>query len=200
MPGQRRSRCKAKHLAANGFDAQIRQRFICSAKLGTPRTCGNDHLAGGNEATASFNTSNSVVFDPERCDGGVRLQAHAEPFICSCERPEQTAILHLRVQRKLESCTHVFVNGAGLTGPTSANGVAFRALGRIDNTYGYPVPAGVNQLKSIPWIGGVNQIALRFSEDVAADLQQSDLMIRGSTTPIHAVSAFRYDAATKTGV
>ena len=36
--------------------------------------------------------------------------------------------------------TQVFVNGQGITGQTSANGVAFRNLAGIDNTFGYPVP------------------------------------------------------------
>jgi len=95
--------------------------------------------------------------------------------------------------------TQVFVNGAGLTGQTSANGVAFRNLAGIDNTFGYPVPAGANQLKSIPWSNGVNKIALRFSTDVAAVLQQNDLAVRGVSTATYAISGFSYDAATKTG-
>ena len=96
--------------------------------------------------------------------------------------------------------TQVFVNGQGITGQTSANGVAFRNLAGIDNTFGYPVPAGANQLKSIPWSNGVNRIALRFDNDVAGQLDQADLAVRGINTANYAVSGFTYDAATKTGV
>ena len=96
--------------------------------------------------------------------------------------------------------TQVFVNGQGLTGQTSANGVAFRNLAGIDNTFGYPVPAGANQTRSIPWNGGVDRIALRFGADVVGSLQQADLVVRGVNTPVHATSAFSYDAPTRTGV
>jgi hypothetical protein len=96
--------------------------------------------------------------------------------------------------------TQVFVNGPGLTGQTSANGVAFRGLAGVDNTYGYAVPAGTAQTRSVPWNGGVNQVAIRFSQDVAATLQQGDLVVRGSTTPTYTVTGFSYDPTTKTGV
>jgi hypothetical protein len=96
--------------------------------------------------------------------------------------------------------TQVFVNGPGLTGQTSANGVAFRNLAGIDNTYGYPVPDGANQLKSIPWNGGVNRFAIRFSQDVGSTLQQEDLVIRGNNAPNYTISGFTYDPGTKTGV
>ena len=99
----------------------------------------------------------------------------------------------------MATVTQVFVNGAGLTGQTCANGVAFRNLAGIDNTFGYPVPPAANQLKSIPWSNGVNKIALRFSTDVAAVLQQNDLAVRGVSTATYAISGFSYDAATKTG-
>src|SRR5438552_1465007 len=93
-----------------------------------------------------------------------------------------------------------FVNGPGLTGQTTANGVAFRTLAGIDNTYGYPVPAGANQTKSIPWNGGINQVALRFTADVASQLQQGDLVVRGVNTATYTITGFSYDPATKTGV
>ena len=96
--------------------------------------------------------------------------------------------------------SQVFVNGPGLTGQTSANGVAFRNLAGVDNTFGYPVPAGANQTKTIPWNGGIDRIALRFTQNVADQLQQADLVVRGSANATYAVSGFTYDAATKTGV
>jgi len=96
--------------------------------------------------------------------------------------------------------TQIFVNGQGVTGQTGTNGVAFRNLAGVDNTFGYPVPAGANQLKSIPWSEGVNKIAIRFGADVAATLQREDLVIRGLNNPTYATSGFSYDAATKTGV
>jgi hypothetical protein len=95
--------------------------------------------------------------------------------------------------------TQVFVNGQGLTGQTSANGVAFRTLAGIDNTYGYPI-SGATQLKSIPWSNGVNKIALWFGADVASGLQQGDLVIRGVNNATYTTSGFTYDPATKTGV
>jgi len=95
--------------------------------------------------------------------------------------------------------SQVFVNGPGLTGQTNANGAAFRTLAGIDNTYGYPVPSGANQLKSIPWSGGVNQISLRFTEDVGSQLQQGDLVVRGVNSATYGISGFTYDPGTKTG-
>jgi len=95
--------------------------------------------------------------------------------------------------------TQVFVNGQGLTGQVSANGVAFRNLAGIDNTFGYPIPTGANQLKSVPWVGGVNAVSLRFDADVASSLGQGDLVVRGVSTPTYTVTGFSYDAGTKTG-
>src|SRR6185436_3134419 len=94
--------------------------------------------------------------------------------------------------------TQVFVNGQGITGQTSANGIAFRNLAGVDNTFGYPVP-GPNQLKSIPWSNGINKISIRFTQDVGATLSQDDLVVRGINTATYPISGFTYDAATKTG-
>jgi len=94
----------------------------------------------------------------------------------------------------------VFVNGPNLTGQTSTNGVAFRTMAGIDNTYGYAVPAGANQTKSIPWNGGIDRVALRFTSDVATQLQQGDLVIRGINTATYTTTAFSYDPTTKTGM
>ncbi len=94
--------------------------------------------------------------------------------------------------------TQVFVNGQGITGQTTANGIAFRNLAGVDNTFGYPVP-GPNQLKAIPWSNGINKISLRFDQDVASTLGQGDLVVRGVNTANYAISGFSYDAATKTG-
>jgi hypothetical protein len=96
--------------------------------------------------------------------------------------------------------TQVFVNGPGLTGQSSPDGVAFRSLAGIDGTFGYPVPDGADQLKYIPWVGGVNQVAIRFDQDVASTLQQDDLVIQAVNVGRYATSGFTYDAATKTGV
>jgi hypothetical protein len=101
----------------------------------------------------------------------------------------------------LAQVSQVFVNGPGLTGGTpNPNQAAFRTMAGIDPAYGYPVPAGLNQTKSIPWINGVNQVALRFTADVGSQLQQGDLVVRGAATPTYATTAFAYDPATKTGV
>jgi hypothetical protein len=98
--------------------------------------------------------------------------------------------------------TQVFVNGGSITGQTSANGIAFRTLAGIDSTFGYPIPSGTAQTKSIPWgtaTAGVNQFSLRFDQDVAATLGQDDLVVRGVNTPTYAISSFSYNPATKTG-
>ena len=100
---------------------------------------------------------------------------------------------------RLAAVSQVFINGPGLTGQTSANRVAFRNLAGVDNTFGYAVPAGEDQLKSIPWNGGINQVSLRFTDDVAAALQQGDLVIRGVNTPTYTTTNFVYDPATRTG-
>jgi hypothetical protein len=94
----------------------------------------------------------------------------------------------------------VFVNGAGLTGQGSADGAAFRALAGIDNTFGYSIPGGAGQTMSIPWAGGVDRIALRFTGDVETDLRQPDLVVRGTNGGTYSVTGFTYDAPTKTGV
>jgi hypothetical protein len=96
--------------------------------------------------------------------------------------------------------TQVFVNGPGLTGQTNPNGVAFRNLAGVDNTFGYAVPAGANQTKWLPWNGGVNQVAIRFDTDVNGRIDQGDLAIRGINTASYTVTAFTYDPGTHTAV
>jgi hypothetical protein len=96
--------------------------------------------------------------------------------------------------------SQVFVNGPGLTTGSSAAAAAFRTAAGIDGVFGYPIPAGTTQTRAVPWTGGVNQIALRFDSDVALTLDQTDLVVRGVTTPTYTITGFRYDAATKTGV
>ena len=96
--------------------------------------------------------------------------------------------------------TQVFVNGTGLTGQTTANGIAFRAAAGVDNTFGYPIPAGANQTKSIPWVNGVTSVGIRFDTDVAGKVDQGDLAIRGVNNATYTPTAFNYDAATKTAV
>jgi hypothetical protein len=96
--------------------------------------------------------------------------------------------------------SQVFVNGPGITGQATPNGIAFRTLAGVDNTYGYPMPTGTSQLKAIPWSNGINKIAIRFTQDVASTLGQDDLVVHGVNTANYAISGFTYDAATKTGV
>jgi hypothetical protein len=113
--------------------------------------------------------------------------------------PEEVAQFYGTQHDHPISVTQVFVNGPGLTAGSSPNAVAFRNLAGIDTTYGYAVPAGANQLKAVPWNGGVNQISLRFDTDVQSILQQGDLVIRGVNTPTYTPTAFTYDPGTKTG-
>ena len=88
--------------------------------------------------------------------------------------------------------TQVFVNGQNLT----AN-AAFRGAGGMDQTFGYPVPAGPDQTRALPWLNGINAVSLRFSQDVTGQIDQGDLAVRGSGGNL-AVSNFTYDAATRT--
>ena len=97
--------------------------------------------------------------------------------------------------------TPVFLNGPGLTGGTpTANQQAFRSLAGIDSTYGYPVPAGADQLKPISWINGVNEVAVRFGGFAPPALDANSLRVRGVNTESYPVTAFRYNPATRTGV
>jgi hypothetical protein len=94
--------------------------------------------------------------------------------------------------------TRVYVNGPGLTGQTSLRG--FRKLAGIDDVYGYAVPAGTDQLKSIPWTGGIDRIAIRFDQDVRGSLQQGDLVVRGINRAEYPISDFHYDPVAGTAV
>jgi hypothetical protein len=67
----------------------------------------------------------------------------------------------------------------------------------VDQTFGYPIPAGADQLRSLPWVNGINSVSLRFSQDVATEIAQGDLEVRGSGGTL-TVTGFTYDAATKT--
>ena len=90
--------------------------------------------------------------------------------------------------------TQVFVNGPGM-----GTNAAFRTAAGYAAPFGYPVPGGTAQLRSIPWVGGVNQVAVRFDQDVAGQIAQADLVVRGSSST-YALGAFTYDAATRTAL
>jgi hypothetical protein len=95
--------------------------------------------------------------------------------------------------------TQVFVNGPGLTGGNvTADRAAFRSAAGIDPTYGYPVPAGADQLKAVPWMGGVNRIAVRFDTDVQGQVGRDDLQVRRADGTLYDFSGFRYDPDTRT--
>jgi hypothetical protein len=144
-------------------------------------------ILGGTQAYVGFAGATGGL-NAEQQVSNFTLNGQAVPFTVTNQTPVAARI------------TQVFVNGQGLTGQTSNNGVAFRNLAGVDNTYGYPVPAGANQTKAIPWSNGVNKIAIRFDQDVASQLGQSDLVVRGINTANYTVTGFSYDAATKTGV
>jgi hypothetical protein len=88
------------------------------------------------------------------------------------------------------------VTGVFVSGTQWAN--AFKnhlaATGAGHATYGYRIP-GDAQLAVLPW-ANVNQVSVRFSEDVA--VKQADLVLRGAATAVRAASAFAYDPATFT--
>ena len=94
--------------------------------------------------------------------------------------------------------TQVFVDGPGLRTSLANNAQAFRTTAGIDLRFGYPVPAGVNQLRSIPWVGGVSSVAIRFDADVADEIRRADLTVRGIAAASHPTVEFFYDAATRT--
>jgi hypothetical protein len=89
--------------------------------------------------------------------------------------------------------TQVFVNGQGLT----AN-AAFRTASGAEVGFGYPVPGGAAQTRSIPWVSGVNAVSIRFDQDMTGILDQADLSVRGSAGTI-ATTGYTYDPTTKTG-
>jgi hypothetical protein len=90
--------------------------------------------------------------------------------------------------------SQVFVNG-----PTLTNGAAaFKAAAGVDAAFGYAVPGGVVQTTPLSWVGGINSVSVRFTQDVAAALGQGDLVINGSAGAIP-TTGFTYDAATRTG-
>jgi hypothetical protein len=68
------------------------------------------------------------------------------------------------------------------------------ARGLGESAFGFSIPAG-SQLGIIPWVG-INQVSIRFSEDVA--VAQDDLSVRGVSNADYAVTAFAYDASTRT--
>src|SRR5678815_1370048 len=74
--------------------------------------------------------------------------------------------------------TRVFVNAVGLTsGSPNAGQAAFRAAAGIDPTFGYPVPDGSAQLRSLPWSGGVAEISIRFDRDIDGRIDAGDLTL-----------------------
>jgi hypothetical protein len=107
-----------------------------------------------------------------------------------------------RVQDDFNSAvrvTRVFVNGPGMTGGTPGAGqTAFRTAAGADPVFGYPVPDGSGQLRSLPWTAGVAQVSLRFDRDVAGQIDQGDLSVRGVTVANYTFAGFAYDPATRT--
>jgi hypothetical protein len=89
--------------------------------------------------------------------------------------------------------TQVFADGQGLT----AN-AAFRTASGAEVGFGYPIPGGAAQTRSLPWVSGINAVSIRFDQDVTGLLDQADLSVRGSAGTI-ATTGFTYDPTTKTG-
>ena len=113
--------------------------------------------------------------------------------------PEEVALFYGEGTAPLAKVAQVFVNGPGITGQTSANGVAFRNLAGVDNTFGYPVP-GRRQPDQ------VDPVEQRHQQDrPALHAGRGRPVAAGRPggprlhTATYAVSGFTYDAATKTG-
>jgi hypothetical protein len=98
--------------------------------------------------------------------------------------------------------SQVFVGGRDLNGGTPNGGAtAFRNAAGTAGNFGYPVPAGAAQSRSLPWINGVNQVAIRFDQDVSGQIDQNDLVVTGSSsTYSFAPGGFSYDPTTRTAV
>ena len=64
--------------------------------------------------------------------------------------------------------TQVFVSGSAWT-PAYKSYLQAQGLG--DATFGYTVPGGAAQLNVLPW-GNINQVSIRFDQDVATNLGQ----------------------------
>ena len=79
---------------------------------------------------------------------------------------------------------------ADSTAWTAAFRNALQAQGLGTAALGYRVPAGADQLKSLPW-SNVDRVRVVFSEHVI--VQQADLAVRGVNTPSY---AFKSDTAT----
>ena len=62
----------------------------------------------------------------------------------------------------------------------------------LGNELGYAVPAGADELKSLPWTN-LDKVSVKFSADV--NVQQSDLALAGSAVPSYAIKSFSYDAS-----
>lgn len=72
-----------------------------------------------------------------------------------------------------------------------------RSLGSV--LYGYAIPGGGDQLRTLPWIN-MNRVSITFSQDVLVD--KEDLAVRGANTASYSFAegadGFSYDAPTRT--
>jgi len=154
----------------------------------------------GSGPVAADGTYN-VTVSPALVTGNYDVFASSTDLAGNFSSPSSS--LHVVIQApvvEFGGVSQVFVNGPGLTAANpSADQAAFRAAAGIDATYGYAIPAGANQLKATPWIGGVSAVAIRLT-GFAGPLEQGDLQLRGVAVPTYAFQGFAYDAATRTGV
>jgi hypothetical protein len=142
-----------------------------------------------NSATAPFIATYNVDIEGvigQHCayvgfTGGTGL-AHARQEIISFSYDHVTAPTVQQVYVGGTTWTAAFKNY--LEGQTIGSG-----------QFGYAVGDGARQLAVLPW-GGVNQISVKFSRDVLADV--SDLAVRGVNVATYPVTTFAYNDLTHT--
>jgi hypothetical protein len=141
--------------------------------------------------------SYAVTASPALAAGNYDVFASATDLAGNTSLPSGTLRVQIQtVVQEFGNVTQVYVGGTGLNG--AGVNADFRAAAGLDTTFGYPVPAGANQLKWLPWISGISTVAVRLST-FAGPLEQGDLQVRGVTVPTYTFQSFTYDPATRTG-
>lgn len=95
--------------------------------------------------------------------------------------------------------TQVYVGGPQLIGAASVANLVFRNAAGV-TAFGYPVPSGDGQIRTLPWTGGITHVAIRFDRDVAGVIERDDLRVRGLNAGSYAAVDFGYDAPARTGL
>jgi len=124
----------------------------------------------------------------------MKLRApRARPLLGSSRRPLRLEMLEDRSMLSLPTVTDVNVADTDWT----ADFVDYLETSEL-GTDGYSIPVGSSeQTKTLPWLG-IDQVRIKFSEDV--DVQQSDLSLSGVNTTAYEFASFSYDSSSYTAV